>query len=189
MKVIIGLGNPGRNFIGTPHNAGFETVERFARRTQCKLRRNIWLNVRVGKTMYNNEEILLIEPLTYMNRSGSAVFAVKKHYGFDISDMLVILDDADLELGQIRIKARGGSGGHRGLQSVIDMLCTEEFVRIRIGIGRGETDLKDYVLSPLQDPLREKFEFSIERATDAIECILRHGCETAMNNYNRRGSV
>lgn len=189
MKVIIGLGNPGRNFTGTPHNAGFETVEKFARRIQCKLRRNIWFNVRVGRTMYNNEEILLIEPLTYMNRSGSAVFAAKKRYGFDISDMIVILDDADLEFGQIRIKARGGSGGHRGLQSVIDMLCTEEFVRIRIGIGRSGTDLKDYVLSPLHGSLREKFEAGIERAVDAIDCILHYGCETAMNNYNRRGSV
>jgi PTH1 family peptidyl-tRNA hydrolase len=189
LKLIVGLGNPGRKFTGTPHNAGFETVERFAQRLQCKLRRNIWFNAKVGKTMYKDEEILLVEPLTYMNRSGSAVTAVKNHYGIDISDILVILDDADLEMGQIRIKPKGGSGGHRGLQSIIDELGTEEFARLRIGIGRSEMNLKEYVLTPLPDDLQKKFQAVIERAVDAVECILQHGCEIAMSNYNRRGST
>ena len=188
MKVIVGLGNPGREYERTPHNVGFMALDELGERLLSSFRRSFRFNVRAAKANLGGTTLLLIKPQTYMNDSGRAVAAVLGYHRASPEDLLVVLDDADLEAGQMRIRKKGSSGGHRGLASIAQTLGTEQFVRIRLGIGRGpgEESLREHVLSPLSGEAYERLRAAAVRGADAVLDILAKGVDRAMNDYNAR---
>ncbi|MBN1670300.1 MAG: aminoacyl-tRNA hydrolase [Kiritimatiellae bacterium] len=187
MKVIVGLGNPERRYRDTPHNVGFRVVDVLADRAGgCRLRRSWRFRARVGDASIAGERALLVQPQTYMNRSGLAIGALLRYHKRPVSDLMVVLDDADLEMGCLRLRRKGSSGGHRGLESVIEQLGTSEFLRVRVGVGRDLAggSLYDYVLRPLAGVELDKLCESAARAADAVACVIEKGPDAAMNAFN-----
>ena len=189
-KLVIGLGNPGKEYVGTRHNVGFEVVERLAVKLDCSLRKKLRFAAQVGEVTLDSGKIMLAAPQTFMNRSGTAVAAIVKWSKVLPVEVLVIADDADLPLGQLRLRLTGGSGGHNGLRSIIDALGgNEEFARLRIGIGRtlpAGADISGHVLGRLSVAERREMDVSVATAVEAVESCLRDGFAVAMNRFNRR---
>ena len=188
MKLIVGLGNPGKSYAGNRHNVGFQCLDHFAsqHRIPIKERR---LRLKTLKAKYGTGEVagtpvVLAKPRTYMNHSGSAVAQLLRRFGVPLDDLLVIYDDLDLPLGKLRIRQRGGAAGHKGVASVIASLGSEEFPRIRVGIGRPEGDEVSYVLSDFTAEEKDIAREAGARVADALLCILAEGIEAAMNRYN-----
>ena len=180
IKIVLGLGNPGRLYQKTRHNVGFMVVSRLARRMGLKFDKK-FCSSRVAE----GEGVVLAKPYTYVNLSGKAAKALLQRFSLAPQDMLVICDDVALPLGRIRIRRKGSDGGHNGLRSIIKELGTEEFPRLRVGIGReGIKDLVGYVLGEFEREEMEILEKVLEVAVDAVECILKEGIEEAMNKYN-----
>ena len=186
MKLIVGLGNPGKRYENTPHNVGSHVVERLADRLSCNLKRSFRLRARVGRAVIGTETVLLAKPRTWMNESGVAASAILRYYKIGREDLIVVLDDADLEIGRLRIRDRGGSGGHKGLISVSERVGGDGFVRLRVGVGRSDVsdDLVDHILRPFGDSEREAIDKVVDRAADALVCAVEYGTERAMNEYN-----
>jgi len=186
VKIVVGLGNPEKRYETTPHNVGYVTVDMLAGRLQYRMRRSFRFNSRMGKGRAAGEKLLLVKPETYMNNSGTAVGRIVRYYRAELKDLIVVLDDADLELGRLRVKAKGSSGGHRGLASVIEHVHSDAFTRIRIGIGRDENNdnLVKHVLLPFSEKDRSAAEAAASRAADAVLCVLEQGNEAAMNAFN-----
>lgn len=186
MKTVVGLGNPGKEYESTPHNAGFAVIDELAGRLDVKLKRSWRFRARTGKGVAGSGNLMLVEPLTFMNRSGEAVAPVLRYSRTEAADLVVVFDDADLPLGTVRVRAQGSSGGHKGLDSIINSLGTKNFVRVRVGIGRGRAKggLVDYVLSPIRGAGAELFRAGVRDAADAVECVLEKGVEKAMNEFN-----
>jgi PTH1 family peptidyl-tRNA hydrolase len=187
LKAVVGLGNPGREYVDTPHNAGFAVVDLLASRWDASLRRSWRVRARTGGCMHAGEKVLLVEPQTFMNRSGEAVSWVLRYNKLGAEDLIVVVDDADLPAGRVRIRAKGTSGGHNGLESVIGAVGTRDFVRVRVGIGRGEgkgRGLIGHVLSPLRGEGAELLGRGIETAADAVQCLIENGVDRAMNEFN-----
>lgn len=183
MKLIVGLGNPGKDYVHTRHNVGFDVLDVFA------LHHNIEILMKqckalVGSFNYSNEKIILAKPQTFMNESGQSVGELARYYGIEPSDIVIVYDDMDLPLGKIRIKPVGSSGGHNGMKSIIQHLHTTEYPRIRIGIGHQGNAI-NHVLSRFSKKDREVIDFSVNRAVDALDMIVEQGLEPAMNAYNR----
>lgn len=185
MYLLVGLGNPGTEYANTRHNAGFWVINYLAKRTGIKLNQ-VRLKSRLGKGSFEQKEIILARPRTYMNLSGEAVSSLLREFDLPLSKLLVIYDDIDLDLGQIRIRAKGSSGGHKGVASIINALGSSEFARLRIGIGplKEGITLTDYVLSKFEDEEEEKLEEAIKRASSAALDVVLEGLEFAMNKYN-----
>lgn len=187
MKIIVGLGNPGKQYEGTPHNAGFAVVDRLADQLACSLRRSFRFAARIGKAARGNGPIWLVKPQTFMNRSGDAVGAILRYHKLDPGDLIAVVDDADLPLGRIRVRPGGGSGGHKGLGSIIQQISAEAFPRVRVGIGRGgpgRKELVEYVLTPLSPDEQKQMAVVVDRAALAVLCIVDLGVEEAMNRFN-----
>lgn len=185
--LIVGLGNPGAEYAKTRHNAGFLAVERLAEcwRASWKLEKKI--NARVAKMDLDGTRVLLCQPQTFMNLSGEAVGALKNFYQLQPqSELLVAVDDADLPLGEIRLRAGGGNGGHHGLESIEQHLGTNDFARLRLGIGRAEgaREITDHVLGRFDAGEAALMEKVLVRAADQVECWLAAGIEKAMNQFN-----
>jgi len=187
VKLVAGLGNPGDRYTGTRHNVGFEVADELARRAGAKFRRSWRFPVFQASSVQGNETILLVKPRSFMNRSGGALALLMQRKGLAPSDLIVVLDDTELECGRLRIRPRGGAGGHKGLQSVIECLGTDEVVRIRIGIGPRPPghELVEYVLSRFTPEQREQVGRSIALAADAVECVVVEGVDRAMNRFNQ----
>lgn len=189
-KLVVGLGNPGREYVATRHNIGFAVVERFVEQHGGRFRRKERLAAEVAELTVGDSRLWVAKPQTYMNRSGVAVAALLAWRKLAPSEMLVVVDDADLPLGQLRLRASGGSGGHNGLRSIIEALggC-EQFPRLRVGIGRsaplGE-DITEHVLGRFSAAERQAVEAAVGTAAEAIGCCLKEGLTTAMNRYNRK---
>ncbi|MBF8300623.1 MAG: Peptidyl-tRNA hydrolase [Acidobacteria bacterium] len=187
MKLIVGLGNPGREYRDTRHNVGFLVVDEIARRHQLTLAMapSQVPEAFVGKR-YGAEPLLVAKPLTYMNRSGDAVAALTRYYDISAADLLVVVDEAALPFGRLRARARGSAGGHNGLKSIVERLGTTEFARLRLGVGRGDPrrDLADHVLATFEPGERAELEGFISRAADAAEMFTVEGIEQVMNAYN-----
>lgn len=184
MKLIAGLGNPGREYHGTRHNVGFEVIELLSRKHHIavRARRN---RAVVGEGTIGGEQVVLARPQTFMNRSGEAVAGLARRYRIAPEDIIVIYDDVNLPLGKLRIRTRGSSGGHNGMKSIIGGLGSEEFPRIRIGIGGPDRrDMIDHVLSRFKRAEGPIVREAVERAADAVETYLSEGPEAAMNRYN-----
>lgn len=184
--MIVGLGNPGKRYARTPHNAGFAVIEALAGRMRLALRKSWRFDSVIGEGILGEEKVILVQPQKFMNLSGTAVAAIARRKGVAPGDILVILDDAALPEGELRIRGRGSSGGHKGLQSIMDCLGSQEMIRIRIGIGRGLDDrsLKDHVLTRLSDAEWRFFLPVFDLAADAVIHVLEHGVDSAMNKYN-----
>jgi peptidyl-tRNA hydrolase, PTH1 family len=187
MRLIVGLGNPGPEYVWTPHNLGFLAVDRLAERAGIRVRRPEGKSL-IGLGTVAGVEVVLAKPQIYMNASGLAVRELVERLEIDPAEMIVVVDEAALPAGMLRIRERGSAGGHNGLQSVIGALGTDEFIRVRLGIGPAEAgeDLAEHVLRPMSDAELEQAAELIERAADAVELILRQGAPAAMNRFNRR---
>lgn len=204
MQLIVGLGNPGARYLYTRHNVGFMIADATADRTHLRLssgraataKRSAWTAwlrrqdlAEFGQGTYEGHAFALIKPLTFMNRSGEAVAHYVHALNLAAQDVLVIFDDISLPVGTVRLRKKGGAGGHNGVQSIIDHLGTAEFPRLRFGVGsdfaRGQQ--VDYVLSPFAPDEQETVDAAITQATDAVLSTIREGIDIAMNRYNRRG--
>lgn len=187
MKLIIGLGNPGREYRETRHNVGFLVVDELARRHQLELTMG---PSQVPETLvakrYGPAPLLVAKPLTFMNRSGDVVATLMRYYEVGAADVLVVVDEAALPFGRLRARMRGSAGGHNGLKSMIERLGTQEFARLRLGVGRGDPrrDLADHVLATFESGERAELEAFITRAADAAEVFAAEGIEAVMNAYN-----
>jgi peptidyl-tRNA hydrolase, PTH1 family len=187
LRLIVGLGNPGAEYAQTRHNAGFTLVERLAQRWQAGWTNERKFNARVARAEREGVRVLLCQPQTFMNLSGEAVGALASFYRVALpSGLLVVVDDADLPLGEIRLRAGGGSGGHHGLESIEQHLGTNEFARLRLGIGRaaGAREITDHVLGRFDAAEAGLMEKVLGRAADQVECWLAAGVEKAMNQFN-----
>lgn len=184
MKLIVGLGNPGPEYKNTRHNAGFMVVEELAR--QLKVKKEIHAhNAIIAQAQFKAEPVMIAKPLTFMNLSGQAVKSIVNKYKISLPDLIVVSDDMDLELGRLRIRAGGGSGGQKGMQSIVDNLGTDNFARLRMGIGRPDHyNVVDYVLTGFEKDEEEVFQAAIKRAADALTIWLVNGIQRAMNKYN-----
>jgi len=187
MKIIVGLGNPGRKYERTRHNAGFMVVDELANNLYSDIAQEKYFAL-IGKAHIDSEQVILVKPQTYMNESGRAVVAAVRGSYADISDLIVIHDELDLPSGSVRVKIGGSHGGHNGLRSIIEHLGSAEFVRVRIGISRPTPgrDTADYVLSPFLVEEREASAKAISRAVEAVKVILNEGPTAAMNKFNQR---
>lgn len=185
MKVIIGLGNPGPAYQYTRHNVGWWVIERLAQRWQASAP-HARHRAAVAAAAFHGAAVLLVRPLTYMNESGAAVRALVAAEGLVGSDLLVVYDDLALPLGQLRVRPRGGGGGHKGLGSVLAALGTQDVPRLRIGIGEPPpgVDRVSYVLGAFAAEERLLIEGAADRAAEAVECALRDGLIVAMDGYN-----
>ena len=187
MKLIVGLGNPGREYRDTRHNVGFMVIDEVARRHGLTLAMapsqvpDAMVAKRFGAGPY-----LIAKPLTFMNRSGDAVTALTHYYDIAAGDLLVVVDEAALPFGRLRARARGSAGGHNGLKSCIERLGTTEFPRLRLGVGRGDArrDLADHVLSKFEADEQSALGEFIARAADAAEMFAAEGIAKVMNTYN-----
>lgn len=182
MKIIVGLGNPGMKYVHTRHNAGFDTLNLFAQKNDFRFSRkgNTML---ISENNYKGEKLILVKPLTYMNLSGQAVASVMGTFKAEPKDIMVISDDMDLPCGKIRIRAKGSAGGHNGIKSVINCIGSQEFSRMRIGIGRDENAI-DFVLGRFSESDRKIMEEAYEKAAEALLCWIEKGTEYTMNRYN-----
>lgn len=189
MKLIVGLGNPGSKYDGTRHNVGFEVIDEVARRwdvvfqaapADAVLAKPPWVP---GE----REAAILVKPLTFMNRSGLAVGVLQRYYRVALSDLLIVTEDVNLQLGRLRARPQGSSGGHNGLGSVIELLGTEHFSRLRIGVGRGDPrhQLVSRVLSRFDPGERLEMDDAVRRAGEAIDLFVDSGIEPVMNRFNR----
>jgi PTH1 family peptidyl-tRNA hydrolase len=187
VKVIVGLGNPGREYEMTRHNIGFLVLDELARRSGGSFRRSWWVSSETAKGMIGQEKVRLVKPQTFMNRSGLAVGSALRKARGATEDLLVIFDDVALGWGQLRVRAQGSAGGHNGVQSVMDVLESGAFGRIRIGIGpKPDTvSLSDHVLGPFSDAEMQDLENVVCRAADSVEKVCTAGIEQAMNCFNR----
>lgn len=184
MVLLVGLGNPGTRYAQTRHNAGFLVVEALAgeggrrfSRSECQ--------ARVARIRLEGREVLLAKPQTFMNASGETVACLVRQNRLALQDLMVIADDLDLPLGTIRLKRNGGSGGHHGLDSIIAVLGSKEFARLRVGVGRPSGDAVEHVLGRFAAGEREVFQAALGRAAEAVRVSLREGFAAAMNQFNR----
>ncbi|HSM85902.1 MAG TPA: aminoacyl-tRNA hydrolase [Candidatus Limnocylindrales bacterium] len=188
MKLIVGLGNPGIEYQFTPHNVGFLAVDRIAE--QCGVMvDNRHCKALTGRARMGNDDVLLAKPETYMNLSGMSVLELVRKYEADPEkDLVVIYDELDLPLGMIRVRARGSSAGHNGMQSIINALQTEEIARIRLGVAPDDPKKGGarYILSPFRKSQLAAVDEALETAAEAVKVILSEGIATAMNRFNRK---
>lgn len=184
--LLVGLGNPGIRYAHTRHNAGFWVIDELAFRGKVEFK-DVRCNACFAETTLAGKDVFLTKPLTFMNRSGSAVKALLEHFSLGVENLLVIYDDMDLSSGRIRLRPRGGSGGHKGMASIIGQLNSEDFCRLRLGVGRTSEMLQDeidYLLSPLAPDEERRMHELVLTAADAAEVFLAEGIEEAMNRYN-----
>jgi PTH1 family peptidyl-tRNA hydrolase len=185
MAVVVGLGNPGWRYRRTRHNIGFRVVEELARRHGARFKRSYRMAARIARLELAGREVLLVEPRTYMNRSGLAVRAVMAGFERGLDELLTVVDDVNLPLGRLRVRQGGGDGGHNGLRSVIETLGSSGFARVRVGVGGADaSDLTAHVLSKFDGPERPLVGRVVGAAADAVMAVLGQGVGPAMNSFN-----
>jgi peptidyl-tRNA hydrolase, PTH1 family len=185
--LIVGLGNPGADYVGTRHNAGFLLAERLAERWRALWKMSARFDARLARTRHGGHPVVLCQPQTFMNLSGAAVRRVTDYYRVPPGQVLLLVDDADLPLGQLRLRPRGSSGGHHGLESVEAHLATRDYPRLRLGIGRradGSRQITGHVLGRFSRSERAVVDQVMERAALQVECWLEAGLGPAMNQFN-----
>ncbi|MFH1777062.1 MAG: aminoacyl-tRNA hydrolase [Candidatus Omnitrophota bacterium] len=184
MKILIGLGNPGIAYKDTRHNIGFRIIDNFAQRHKFLLKKRKFRSI-ILEGNSCNQKVLLVKAQTFMNLSGEAVRAVVSFYKIVLEEMLVICDDSALPLGKIRLRKKGSAGGHKGIISIIENIHSNNFPRLRVGIGRPrDRNMTNYVLQPFEKEEKKTVETAINLATDAIELWIELGITEVMNTYN-----
>ena len=185
MYLIVGLGNPDAEYDNTRHNMGFNTINRISEKYNIKLKKNKFQGLfEIGEI--EGQKVILVKPQTYMNLSGNCVKEIVDFYKIEKENIIIIYDDMDIEPGKIKIRKKGSSGGHNGIKSIIQMLGTDEFPRIRIGIGKPEHkgDEINYVIGAIPDEEKERLIQGVEKAEKALIEILKNGIDIAMNKFN-----
>ena len=186
--LVVGLGNPGREYAGNRHNVGFLVAEVLAGRLGAKFGRHkrAVAEVAEGRLGFGGPKLVLVKPLTYMNLSGGPVVAVAQFHKIPPARVIAVHDELDIPYGQLRVKCGGGEGGHNGLRSMSKSLGTKDYVRVRFGIGRppGRQDPADYVLSDFSSVERKELEFLVDRAADMVESVVTRGVEPTQNLYH-----
>jgi len=189
MKLIAGLGNPGNEYDGTRHNVGFMVVDALAAHFGTKIRQKKF-NGLVEEVHADGTKLLLVKPQQYMNRSGHAIVTAAGYYKLASTEMLIVTDDMALDVGRIRLRAKGSSGGHKGLKDIVARLGSDDFPRLRVGIGNsGPMDSADYVLSRFSADERATIDKAVGMAVEAIRCWLRDGIDIAMTRYNAKNDA
>ena len=187
---MVGLGNPGLKYEFTRHNIGFKIVDSLARDIEIEFKRLKSYYSLISRGMINNHKVMLVKPQTFMNLSGRAVSKVVFYYKISLRDLLIVYDDLNLELGQIRVRKKGSAGGHKGMESIMQYLHSEDIPRLRIGIGNPSVnfnfDCVSYVLSNFNDDEEDRIKETIKLSTKAIKTIIEDGFEKAMRKYNRK---
>lgn len=188
MYLIVGLGNPGKQYEKTRHNMGFDTIDELIDKHNVP-GQGVRHKAMYGKGIIGGEKVILAKPLTYMNLSGESVRELVNYYKIDPeTEMIVIYDDIDLEPGQLRIRKKGSAGGHNGIKNIIAQLGTQNFYRVKVGVGAKPKgwDLADYVLGRFGKEERQYIDDALVRAANAVEMILTEGIDAAMNEYNKK---
>ncbi len=188
MKLIVGLGNPGREYAHTRHNMGYDVIDAFASSLGHDIDREGFKGL-YTRVKYFNEDIILLKPTTYMNLSGDSIVLLLNYFKIDVEDMIVIYDDMDTKIGNIRLKIKGSSGGHNGIKSIINNLKTEEFKRIRVGIGKPEFNSIDFVLSKPSESEQELIDKAIKDSVDALKISIKESFNKAMTIYNKENKI
>lgn len=185
MYAVIGLGNPGNKYKGTRHNVGFDTIDCIAERNNVKINKIKFKSV-FGETQIGGKKVLLVKPQTYMNRSGESVLELYNYYKIPLENIIVIVDDIDIKFGALRIRKKGSAGTHNGMKSIIYLLQSDNFPRIKIGVGKPNEnqDLADFVLSGFSKEERAYIDLTIEQAAKAVEKIVTSGIDIGMNEFN-----
>ncbi len=185
MYIIVGLGNPGKEYENTRHNTGFEVLNQISKEYGIEINMSKF-NGKYGAGTIKGSKVILLEPQTYMNLSGESIKKFVDFYKLPIEQVIVIYDDVDIDVGKIRIRKEGGPGTHNGMKSIVSELQTEKFPRIRVGIGKPKLnmDLMYHVLGKVRDDEKENYKEGIKRAVEAIEKTLEEGIDIAMNLYN-----
>lgn len=189
MRLIVGLGNPGLFYSGSRHNIGFQAIKALAKKYRVSLRKESRIAALSGRCSMDGQEVILAMPLTFMNCSGQAVSSLVKKYRIESGDILIICDDLDLDLGRLKIKLRGSSAGHKGIQSIIDSLSSAEFARLRLGIGRpqgSKPDISEFVLSGFTKREARTKDKIVEDACNCSLAWVSVGCAKAMNIFNKK---
>lgn len=192
--LIAGLGNPGKKYLQTRHNVGFMAIDRIGEHYDISMNRSMFKN-RFGRGFINSTGAVLAQPMDYMNRSGPPVYQLSRYFYIDAANILIIHDDMDIDIGRIKIKAKGGHGGHKGVRSIIDALSTDDFTRIRIGIGHPRSlneasvnhegpDVTDYVLGKFSKKEIQYYDNIFETVREAVKTVLERGAAAAMNTFN-----
>ena len=184
--LIVGLGNPGKEYAQTRHNCGWMAIDRIADKLSCKIDKGKFQGL-YGQTTYCGNKVYLLKPQTYMNASGQSVLQMSAYYQIPPERILVLFDDISLEPGRLRIRPDGSAGGHNGIKSIISSIGSEAFPRIKIGVGakpHKDADLADWVLSGFSESERMNLSFALENAADAALCIIEKGIYEAANRYN-----
>ncbi len=183
--LVVGLGNPGAEYRNTRHNVGFLAVDRLCERFDCELEAESKFSALVGRTTIADRPTLLVQPQTFMNASGKTVGKLQAFYKLELSRMIVIVDDADLDLGAVRLRLRGSSGGHNGLKSISSVVGSTEFARLKLGIGRQVVgELHRHVLAPFETGEWNLMERVLDRVVDQVQMAVSDGLEAAMNRFN-----
>jgi len=184
--MVVGLGNPGPEYEGTRHNLGFEVLDRLLEKAGGRWKRSWRARALAAKVRLAGDAWVLVKPLTYMNRSGSAVQSLARYYRVELAKLLVVVDDVELPLGRLRLRRKGSAGHHNGLKSVVEALGTEEFARLRLGVGDKPDggEMVDHVLSKFRAEERPQVDEAVNLAVEAALCMQREGIEKAMNRYN-----
>lgn len=186
MYIIAGLGNPGKEYAGTRHNVGFDTIDCLVEKYKVNLNK-LKFNSVYGEINVNGEKVMLVKPVTYMNRSGITISEIVNYYKVPIENLIVIYDDIDIPVGALRIRPHGSSGTHNGMKSIVNHLGKDKFPRIRIGIDKNpDIDLADYVLQRFNIDEREKINSIIKSASEAAIEIVQNSLDSAMQKYNIR---
>lgn len=185
MKIIVGLGNYGSEYDKTRHNVGFDTIEELSERHGINVS-SFERHALVGKGRIEAERVILVKPQTYMNLSGVAVRALLDYYDCGIEDLIVISDETAIEPGKIRVRPKGSAGGHNGLKNIINETGTDEFIRVRIGVGAKppEWDMADWVLSRFPSDIRAAADEGVKKAADAVEALMGETVDSVMNKFN-----
>lgn len=188
MKLIVGLGNPGRKYKNSRHNLGYKAVERLAKELSCSFKKKLSLESLLAEAKIKDEKVILALPITFMNLSGRAVKALIKKKNIVISDLLVVYDEASLDFGVMRIRLKGSSSGHKGLANIIEELGTNEFCRLRLGIKgdslKGNIDLSEYVLSEFNKGEKTCLSGFVGSAVECLKTWALEGVNQAMNRFN-----
>lgn len=189
--LIVGLGNPGREYARTRHNCGFRAIDILSEKLSCKVDKGKFQGL-YGQTSYNGHKILLLKPQTYMNLSGRSVLQLSAYYNVPPQKIIVIFDDISLETGRLRVRSDGSAGGHNGIKSIISELNSQDFPRVKIGVGgkpNPNADLADWVLSSFSASEEKQLALALENAGNAALCIIDNGVPEAANRFNAAKSI
>ena len=184
--LIVGLGNPGKEYERTRHNAGFRAIDLLAQKLNCKIEKGKFQGI-YGQTTYSGRKLYLLKPLTYMNLSGRSILQLSAYFNIPPQRIIVLFDDISLEPGRLRVRADGSAGGHNGIKSIIAELGSQDFPRVKIGVGakpHPEQELYEWVLSNFSAAEEKPLSSALERAADAALCIIDHGVPETANRYN-----